>query len=140
VTRFQPKQRLQGLKIEEFQGEVLVYDLDTHRAHCLNGVAAEVWRLSDGVRTVADIAARLALQQDSEPDESLVWQALTELEAAALLDTRLPLPTDPSRRSALAKIGWAAGIPLVLSIAVPSPAYAQTAGPTGPATLLPPGA
>jgi hypothetical protein len=125
------------LKVEEFQGEVLVYDLDSHRAHCLNGVAAEVWRLCDGTRTVSAIAARLAMQQDADPDEALVWQALSELETAELIDGPMPLPADPSRRSALAKIGWAAGIPLVLSIAVPSPAFAQTIGPTGAVGLLP---
>jgi hypothetical protein len=121
------------LKVEEFQGEVLVYDLESHRAHCLNGVASRVWRMCDGSSSVGEIARSIALADDAAPDEALVWQALTELSEASLLTTPLPAPElDLSRRSALAKIGWAAGIPLVLSIAVPSPAYAQTAGPTGP--------
>jgi hypothetical protein len=132
VTEFRPEQRDRALKVEEFQGEVLVYDLESHRAHCLNGVAAQVWRLCDGTATVTDIARAVALARDAEPDEALIWQALTELSEASLLTTPLPAPElDLSRRNALAKIGWAAAIPLVLSIAVPTPAYAQTAGPTG---------
>ena len=127
MNEFHPKKRLRNVRVEEFQGEVLVYDLDNHRAHCLNGVAARVWNLCDGTRSVAQIAAAVADDPTAPADEALVWSALTELDAASLLDTPIDIAADePSRRSAIAKIGWAAAIPLVLSIAVPEPAYAQS--------------
>ena len=128
MSEFRPKRRDRAVKVEDFQGEVLVYDLESHRAHCLNGLAVAVWRLSDGRSTVAEIASRVAAQQDAEADEDLIWRALSELDGAALLATPIEAaPIDPSRRQALAQLGWAAGIPLVLSIAVPSPAYSQSA-------------
>ncbi len=125
---FVPKKREHGLKVEEFQGEVLVYDLDNHRAHCLNGVAVSVWNELDGTRSVEDIARRIAATQRAQPDEDLVWRALNELDGASLLETSLEAAViaDRSKRQTLAKIGWAIGIPLVLSIAVPEPAFAQS--------------
>lgn len=129
MNEFLPKKRLHSVRVEEFQGEVVVYDLDNHRAHCLNGMAATIWNLCDGTRSVSDIAAAIADEPTTPASsEEIVWTALTELDAAGLLDTPLDagVPDAPSRRSAMAKIGWAAAIPLVLSIAVPEPAYAQS--------------
>jgi len=129
VKGFQPKKRENGLRVEEFQGEVLVYDLDRHSAHCLNGAAARVWQHADGTATVEQIAATIA--EGREADVDLVWRALSELDAANLLATPLAsAPIDESRRQMMATLGWAAAIPLVLSIAVPEPAFAQS-GPTG---------
>jgi hypothetical protein len=128
MKQFSPKRRRQGIRVEEFQNEVLVYDLDRHDAHCLNSVAVSVWQLADGTLSVEEIAGRLAAA-GAEPDETVVWRALEELEKASLLET--PLPTDDatlSRRQMVGKLGWAAALPFVLSIAVPKPAFAQTGG------------
>ena len=130
---FQPKKRHEGVRIEEFQGEVLVYDLERHTAHCLNGIAVSVWQYADGTRSVTEIAARIAADQGqgSEADEALVWRALEELDRATLLASPLAeAPDELTRRDLVGKLGWAAAIPLVLSVAVPTPAYAQT-GATG---------
>jgi hypothetical protein len=130
---FCPRKRERGLRIETFQGELLAYDLDRHQAHCLNGAAVTVWSAADGATTVEQIAARVAEVHGGSADLDLVWRALAELDAAHLLETSLAdASVDESRRRALAAIGWAAAIPLVLSVAVPDPAYAQSIGPTGP--------
>jgi len=127
-----PRKRQHGLKVEEFQGELLVYDLERHEAHCLNGIAASVWQLCDGATSVSKMAKQIAKDQGAKPDEDLVWSALVQLEKAFLLDAPLEpsSPADRERRRALTKLGWSAGVPLVLSIAIPEPAFAQT-GPTG---------
>jgi hypothetical protein len=130
VKPFTPKRRRQGIRVEEFQNEVLVYDLDRHDAHCLNSVAVGVWHLADGTRSVDDIAAQLTAA-GTEADETVVWRALEELEKASLLETALPAdPATMSRRQLVGKLRWAAAIPFVLSITVPKPAFAQT-GATG---------
>ena len=124
MKTFNPKRREDGVKIENFEGEVLVYDLQQHTAHCLNGIAVNVWNLSDGTLSVDRIAARIAADQGTEPDEALVWRALEELDKANLLETSLAdLPADLSRRHLVA---WTAAVPLVLSIAGPTPAFAQS--------------
>jgi len=124
LKTFNPKRREDGVQVEEFQGEMLVYDLERHTAHCLNGIAVSVWRLADGTLSVAEVAERIAADQAIPADEALVWRALEELDGAGLLDT--PLESAPPEIARRHLIGWAAAVPLVLSIAVPKPAFAQS--------------
>ena len=46
-----PEKRRDGLVVTELLDEVLVYDLDRHRAHCLNRTAALVFRHAESVTT-----------------------------------------------------------------------------------------
>ncbi len=38
-----PRSRTEGLVVRQAGEELLVYDLERHRAHCLNRAAAIVW-------------------------------------------------------------------------------------------------
>jgi hypothetical protein len=133
VSTFRPLRREHSLRVEAFGDELLIYDLDRHHAHSLHGVAARVWQDADGRSTVAEIARNVADALGIAPDETAVWRALGELDAAALLATPIESAdaADPSRREALKRLGWVASIPLVTSIVVPSSSYAQSPGPTG---------
>ena len=51
-----PQSRRSGLLIRELPDELLVYDQEQHRAHCLNRTAALVFRHADGTRTAAELA------------------------------------------------------------------------------------
>jgi hypothetical protein len=136
-----PRRRERGLTTEDFHRELIVYDLERHHAHCLNATAMRIWQLCDGTRTVDAIAEQVAAEQGSRPDEELVWRALEEFDKTSLLDTPLPpRQQDPSRREAVLALGWIAGLPLVLSVAVPEPAAGQTPGPTPTSTPAPTGA
>lgn len=151
-----PVARQTGLVVQEASGETLIYDLERHKAHCLNASAALVWRYSDGqsdVRAVAnELCSRLGLPD--EPD--VVWVAVEQLRKAKLLepdlragrDTGRPSttksgsfqpgggsPVNQSRRSALLRIGLVGGAaalaPLVTSIIAPTAVSAATCLPTG---------
>jgi len=50
-----PSARKTGLVVQDMPDEVLVYDLDSNKAHCLNKSAALVWKSCDGTKTVSDI-------------------------------------------------------------------------------------
>lgn len=76
-----PRARTQDLVIEELGDELLVYDHNTKRAHCLGASAASVWRACDGERSVADLATALELSYET------VDHALEELESVDLLDS-----------------------------------------------------
>ncbi|MBA3352846.1 MAG: PqqD family protein, partial [Blastocatellia bacterium] len=52
-----PIARKNGLVVQEVPDEVLVYDLETNKAHCLNQSAAMIWRSCDGKNSVSEIAA-----------------------------------------------------------------------------------
>ena len=66
-----PKARQHGLVIQEMPDEVLVYDLDTNKAHCLNRSAALVWRSCDGNNTVADIVREFEATRSEEHTSEL---------------------------------------------------------------------
>lgn len=125
-----PQMRQQGLVVDDLPDEILVYDLDRHKAHCLNHTAALVWRLCDGRTTVSEMARRLSNQLDGPFDQGLVWVALRQLNKLHLLEESILLPprfAGMSRRQMIRNLGIAAAvtIPLVTSILSPT---AQAAG------------
>ena len=132
-----PKARSVGVVVRELDEEVLVYDLDTHRAVCLNGAAASVWRLCDGRRTPEEIRRALAKANASAVPAEFVWLALEQLGRDGLLDARLPARPQAlaglSRREMMRRVGLAAAValPAVASIVAPTPAQAASCLPTG---------
>jgi hypothetical protein len=53
-SAYQPKCRQNELVVQELRNELLIYDLQTHKASCLNETSALVWSLgAGGERTVA---------------------------------------------------------------------------------------
>jgi coenzyme PQQ synthesis protein D (PqqD) len=129
-----PKARAAGLLVQELTDEVLVYDLERHKAHCLNTTAALVWKSCDGHRSVADIARQLREQTGEKVDEALVLFGLDQLEKAKLLSApSISNRTGLPRREALRKIGLAAvmALPIVTSIVAPRAAEAGTCRASG---------
>ena len=109
--------------VEELAGEVLVYDLTAHRAHCLTPAVARVWRLCDGRTSVVAAEQALADGADSLAD------VLAQLEKADLV--RASRPTiNRSRRALVHKGAMAAGLvlasPIIFSIVAPSVAEATS--------------
>src|SRR5712691_602947 len=131
-----PVARKQGLVIQELPDEVLVYDLDRDRAHCLNTTAAFVWQRCNGRNTTAQIAQTLGRQFDCAVDEKIVWLALDQLGRNHLLDRQPVLPPTlmgMNRRAMVRSLGIAAAlaVPVVTSILAPPPAQAATCFPSG---------
>lgn len=123
-----PRARRQGLFVTELQGELLVYDRERHRAHCLNPTAATVFRHCDGRTSVRELSRLLSRELDVPADEGLVWLSLERLSQARLLEARPePPPTAGglSRRELVRRAGLAAALlPVVSSILAPGAAEA----------------
>ena len=125
-----PCARSEDLIVEELGEELLVYDMKADRGHCLSPMAARVWRRCDGRTPAKDIGAELDLDPDA------VARALEELAACKLLEPTPKLTVvatngDGTTRRELAtrfvKAGAvAAAAPLIVSVAAPTPAQAQT--------------
>ena len=118
-----PLARKEGLLIERLPDEVLVYDLDRKKAHCLNGSAALIWNHCDGKTSVEGI--RRILEQDAQGkiNGDVVWLGLDQLYEARLIDTKLVKPGARgrlSRRELVKRIGVAVSIPLVASVLAPT--------------------
>jgi hypothetical protein len=138
-----PVARKEGLVIERLAEEVLVYDTDRDRAHCLNETAAFVWQRCDGRTTTTEIARLLGKQVNATVDEKLVWLALDQLGVNHLLANRLAAPASfagLNRREMVRALGLAAAvaIPVVTSIVAPTAAQAATCKASGDVCLSSP--
>ena len=125
-----PQKRGSGLLIRELPDELLVYDQEQHRAHCLNRTAALVFQQADGTRTLEELARVLDPAAAAGPDAvSAVTLAVVQLADAGLLEAN-PLPDRPasslSRRDVARRFGIAAAIllPAVATLVAPTPAEA----------------
>jgi hypothetical protein len=122
-----PVARKSGLVVQEVPDEVLVYDLDSNKAHCLNQTAALVWRSCDGRNSVADIAAIVEEQAGGKVTEDFVWLAIDQLSENALLEQQLKADfAGKSRREVMKKIGLASmiAVPVIASLVAPQSALA----------------
>ena len=131
-----PKMREQNLVVDELPDEVLVYDLDRHKAHCLNLTAALVWRHCDGKTPPREIARQVQRELDQPFNEDLVWVALRQLDKINVLEKRVTLPppiAGMSRREMVRVLGIAAAVsvPLITSIVAPTAVQASTCTPNG---------
>ena len=136
ATAYLPMMRRQGLVIDDVLDEVLVYDLDRDKAHCLNHTAALIWRNCDGKTRPQEMARRLQIELDASCNEDLVWVALRQLATLNLLEEPVSLPrrfAGISRRQMIRNLGVAAtvAVPLVTSIVAPTAAQAATCIPSG---------
>lgn len=83
-----PIARTEKLTIRQLPDETLVYDHQTGKGHCLNPIAALVWKQCDGTATVAELAGRIG-----QP-AAVVESALEQLSRRDLLVQPAP-PLNP---------------------------------------------
>lgn len=124
----EPLARQEGLVIQQMPDEVLVYDLERHKAHCLNLTAARVWQHCDGRTGVAQIARKLSQEFQTRVGEDVVYLALDQLGKDHLLAARVALPQPMkgvSRRELMRRVGLATAVALPVVISIMSPTAAQ---------------
>lgn len=124
-----PKARKKNLVIQPLDDEVLIYDLRTDRAHCLNQAAALVWRYCDGKTPITVMSRKLGEATGAPPNEVVVQLALQRLHKAKLLDAAPDAETlQLSRRDVIKRLGKVAAItiPVVTSIIAPEAAQAAS--------------
>jgi hypothetical protein len=132
-TEQKPLKREAGLVLIDLQDEVLVYDLDRDRAHCLNQTAAMVWQRCDGETTSREIAACLEHELGAAIGDEVIRSALSQLSRRHLLQEPVECGNLLSRREAIRKVGLAAAaaLPLITSIVAPMAIEAATCVPAG---------
>jgi len=125
--KFKPVARTEGLVVQEMPDEVLVYDMKSNEAHCLNTTAAFIWQSCSGSNSVADIERMLATKNNAAIDVDLVRLGIDELSTRGLISN--PAPTSGlNRREVLKRIGLASviAVPVVASLVTPKSAMAAT--------------
>ncbi|HKR00603.1 MAG TPA: PqqD family protein [Pyrinomonadaceae bacterium] len=136
VERRLPSARKEQLVIQDLPGETLVYDLERHRAFCLNRTAALIWRACDGKRTIEEAARMIEGELGQPVDESLILFALRRLGRHRLLEESVEPPLvmeQMTRRELARRLGIATGllVPLITAIVAPTAAQAATCGALG---------
>lgn len=122
---YKPLARTEGLVIQELPDEVLVYDLERDKAHCLNQTAALVWKYCDGKTRVAEIAEKLSKVTGLPADEDVIWLALRQLSKAQLfpdIATYARGKGNINRRDVIRRIGIGAiaALPIITSVLAPT--------------------
>ena len=84
-----PMARKRGLVVQEMPGEMLVYDTETNKAHCLNDSAAFVWTSCDGENSVRDIVRKFETSDRGTVTEDFVYLALDQLSGKGLLESEV---------------------------------------------------
>jgi hypothetical protein len=131
-----PRARESQLITREIAGELLIYDRNSDRAHCLNQTAALLWSRCDGHTTIAEMCQLLEGEMNTPVGDEVVWLALDQLSESHLLQESFVRPVrlqELSRRTLMKRLGIAAAVtmPLVTSIVAPTAASAATCAAAG---------
>lgn len=124
-----PKVRVADIVVQEFADEILIYDLKTNKAFCLNETSAMVWQVCNGKRNVSEITEIISKKMTSFVSEDLVWLAIDQLKKDKLLENGNDLPNHfagISRREVIKKIGIGSLAVLPVIATVTSPTAAQS--------------
>ena len=121
-----PIARNTDIVVQESGKEMLIYDLNTHKAYTLNETSSIVYQACDGKTTFAELSAKNNFTDD------IIFLAIDELNKENLLE-KAEEYNSPfkglSRREVIRKVGLASMIvlPLISSIVAPTAAMALSA-------------
>ncbi len=137
-----PIARNNDLVIQETGDELLIYDLKTNKAYCLNETSALIWKLCDGNHSAKDISDEMSRKFKTLIYEDFVYIGLDQLGKDGLLEG-----DDEnyfgglSRREVIRKVGFGAvtTLPIISTVVAPQASRAQSGGAvlslcTGPVT------
>jgi len=117
--------------VQELESELLIYDLQTSKAFCLNETSAMVYQLCDGTKTIVEISDLMSRKLKTIVSEDFVRLALNELKKDNLLENSDELKdffAGMSRREMVKKVGFASviALPIISSVIAPSAAMTQS--------------
>ena len=126
-----PLQQSAELVVQNLEDELLIYNLQTNQAICLNQTAALVWQNCDGKSGVSEIKQKLEKELGASVSKELVLFAISELNEKGLLENGEQMPNKfegLSRREIVRKVGFASlvALPIVSLVVAPKAADAQS--------------
>ena len=137
TSTFTPRARTADLVVQEVGNETMVYDLLTHKAHCLNQTAAHIWKTCDGESSITLISQRISTDLGAGVDDDFVMLAITELSQRGLLANEEIQPRMPNRREVLRKVSFGiVAAPIILTLVAPSAMAANSCACVNPGSCL----
>jgi hypothetical protein len=114
--------------------ELLLFEVETSIAHCLNDIASEMWVACEQQSSAVEVTEFLRTRRP-DMEKEVVWASLSKMAAAGLLEeTTNQEDIAISRRELIRKLGITAALVLpivVTSVLVPPPAAAASCGTLG---------
>jgi len=133
-TQLPPSRNLE-LVVQELETELLIYDLRTSRALCLNKTASTIWKGCGERVTFSEMRRRLERELSAAVENDVIELALSELENFDLLDGETKsnfLNKKISRREVFRKYAFAAAaLPVIVTLIVPKASQAASCVPVG---------
>ena len=126
-----PTARKDNIVVQEFDNELLIYDLRANKALCLNQTSAKIWSKCNGRKSIATIKEELERETRSVVTDELVWLALDQLNKQNLIEEEKEIPSSfkgLSRREVIRRIGIGSmvALPIITAMIAPLPAYAAS--------------
>ena len=118
-----PKAKLENVVVQDLKGELLVYNLTTHKAYTLNETSKIVFESCDGETSFDE------LKRQHKFTDDLIYLALDELKANDLLvDYQSSHFGSLSRREVIRRVGLtcAVALPVIAGIIAPRAAHAAS--------------
>ncbi len=114
--------------------ELLLFEEETSTAHCLNGIAGEMWMACERQSSAAEITELLRTRWP-DLEKEVVWASLGRMAAADLLEETIDHENiSTGRRELIRRLGFTAAIVLpiaVTSVLIPPAAAAVSCGHPG---------
>lgn len=131
MTKKLPKVRQSGFVTQELENEILIYNLTTHKAHCLNTSMSHIWSFCNGESTTTQVIDSFRTKLKVNINEDFIWLAVDELIKADLIEdasrSSLRFKNQISRRNALVHIALpVAMLPIIVGIVAPTAAHAAS--------------
>lgn len=131
-----PLARKNDIVVQEFESELLVYDLKKNKAFALNETSSLIWQLCDGTKTINEISVQTSVILKNFVSEDFVWVAIENFKKEKLIVSEANYKTPfegLSRREIIRKIGLTsmAVLPLISAISSPLAIHAQSGCTTG---------
>jgi hypothetical protein len=129
-NNIKPLSRKDEIVVQELNGEILIYDLSTNKAFCLNETSSLVWEACDGSKSVSEISRLVSRKLNAPANEDLIWLALDQLKKEKLIANSEEVVSHfegMPRREVIKKVGLASviALPIVGSLVAPKSAMAQ---------------
>lgn len=126
-----PQTRQNNIVVQEFDSELLIYDLGINKAFCLNQTSAIVFQLCNGKNSVSEISHLMSRKLKILVSEEVVWLALDQLKKDNLIENNegfLIHCNGLTRRQVIRKIGLTSmiALPLISPVIAPSAVNAQS--------------
>lgn len=120
-----PLAKTTDIVVQTLGKEILIYDLNTHKAYNLNETSAMVYKACDGKTTFSELSAKNNFTYD------IIFLALNELQKENLVEDDKSYYSHfagMSRREAIRKVGLstAVALPVIAMLVAPKAADAQS--------------